>query len=300
MNIPLELIQILDAIDRNGSFEAAANELHKVRSALTYNIRKFEDQLGIKILDRSKHRAEFTEAGRALLDQGRHLINLSNQVLENVKQVATGWEAVLRIAYDEILSTEPLFDLIKRFQKQCPQTNLELHSEVLGGCSDALLSNRVDIAIGFPAPLPSKNELIFEPMGKTKFVFAVAPHHPLAKIDGTLSTDIIKKYYAIVARDSARQTQSQSSMILSEQRRLTFSSMDLKKQAQIMGLGIGFLPYNLIKEDVAHGRLVIKQVERHQPTSYVYLGWNKTKSGKAHQWFINQIQNKQILKKLLR
>lgn len=300
MNTTLELIQILDSIDRNGSFEAAAKELHKVRSALTYNIQKFEERLGVKIYDRSKHRAKLTETGRVLLEQGRHLINLSNQIVENVKHVSTGWETVLRVAYDEILSISPLFDLIKCFQTHCPQTNFELHSEVLGGCVDALLSNRVDIAMGFPGPLPNKSELIFEPMGKTQFVFAVAPHHPLAKIKGTLSTEIIKKYHAIVARDSARQMPLRTSMLLSDQKRITFSSLELKKQAQIKGLGVGFLPYNLIKEDIKQKRLIIKPIEREQPTSYVYIGWNKTKSGKAHQWFIDQIMNKNIFKKLLK
>jgi len=299
MNTTLELIQILDAIDRNGSFEAAAKKLHKVRSALSYNIRKFEERLGIKIFDRNEHKAKFTQAGRLLLDQGRHLINLSHQVEENVKHVATGWEPVIRIAYDEILSIKPIFDLIKRFQIQCPKVNFELYSEVLGGCADALINNRVDIAIGFPAPLPSCSELLFEPLGKTKFVFAVAPNHPLATMKEPLSTEKITQYTVIAVRDSSRQTMLQSSMLLPDQHRITFSSIELKIQALVLGLGVGFLPYNLIKEDIRSGRLIIKQVERSQPTSYVYIGWNKAKTGKANQWFINQIRCKNLLKKLL-
>jgi DNA-binding transcriptional LysR family regulator len=49
MKIDLELIRILDAIDKQGSFEAAANELHKVRSAVTYQIQKYEELLDIQI-----------------------------------------------------------------------------------------------------------------------------------------------------------------------------------------------------------------------------------------------------------
>lgn len=300
MNTPIELIQILDAIERNGSFEAAAQELHKVRSALTYTIRKFEERFKIEIYDRSGHRAILTETGRALLEQGRHLIELSNQIIDNVKQISTGWEPIVKVAYDEILSIDPLFNLVKQFQKQAPGTSLELQSEVLGGCMDALIHHRVSIAIGFPGPLPSKEELIFEAIGKTQFVFAVAPHHPLAKIKGILSTDLIKKYHAIVTKDSAKQTPLRSAMLLSGQSRITFSSIALKKQAQILGLGVGFLPYNLIKENIKDGSLIVKEVERQQQPVYLYIGWNKTVAGKAHQWIIDKIKNKKFWKDLLR
>ena len=300
MKNTLELIQILDAIDQNGSFEAAANKLHKVRSALTYTIQKFEENLGIKLYDRTHHRAKLTEAGWTLLNQGRDLINLNKQLIENIKQISSGWELMLSVAYDEIICLNPLFDLIKSFQIECSHTRFELHSEILGGCIDALISHRVDIALGFPGPLPSTNEFIFEPIGKVKFVFAVAPFHPLAKIKEPLSTELIKTYHAIVARDSARQMPLQTSMLLSDQNRLTFSNLALKRKAQILGLGVGFLPYHLIEKDIVEKKLVVKKVERAQPPSYVYMGWNKTKMGKAHQWFLKKIKNKIFLRNLLK
>lgn len=296
----LELIQILDAIERHGSFETAARELHKVRSALTYNIKKFEERLGIQIYDRSKHRAVLTETGRMLLEQGRKLVKLSNQLEEKVKQAATGWEPVLRVAYDEILTIDPLLDLLKNFQIKCPMTHLELYSEVLGGCTEALINNRVDIVIGISGFLPSRSEFMFELLGEIKFVFVVAPSHPLAKVEEPLTSETIKKFTAIVARDSARQTSLLSSMLLEDQRRITVSTLELKKQAQILGLGVGFLPYNHVKEDIKSGNLIIKRVERPQPACFCYIGWNKTTMGKAQTWFIDRLRNKNLQKKLLR
>lgn len=298
MNITLEIIQILDAIEQNGSFEAAAQKLHKVRSALTYNIRTFEERLGIQIYDRSKHRAELTPAGRMLLEQGRQLLRLSENIEETVMQVGTGWETVVRVAYDEIINIQPIFDLIRQFQKECPRVNLELYSEVLGGCSEALITQRADIAIGMPGPLPSQSDLIFEPIGKTKFVFVVAPTHPLAKVKEPITTDIIKKYYASVARDSAHLAPSRTSMVLPEQSRITFSNLAMKKEAQIEGLGVGFLPYIHIKNEIDEGKLIIKQVEKKQPETICYLGWNKTKQGRAHTWLLSRLRDKKFHKRL--
>lgn len=299
MTIPLELIQILDAIDRNGSFEAAAQEIHRVRSALTYNIRQYEQVTGIQLFDRSQHRAVLTAAGRLLLEQGRQLLSLNNKIEENVQILASGWERVLRIAYDEVLNNVAIFDLIKRFKLHCPHVNLEIFSEILGGCADALEKNKVDIAIGIsgrPIVSPTFN---FEPLGKIKFAFAVAPHHPLAKFPEPIDSETLQQFTSIFARDSAQRYTNQSTNLSHETNCITFSSMELKRQAQIAGLGIGFLPFSLIKEDIKKGRLVIKTVQRSRPEGLFYLGWNNEKSAKAQQWIIKQILDAKFLKKLV-
>ncbi|HUL55837.1 MAG TPA: LysR family transcriptional regulator, partial [Usitatibacter sp.] len=67
MRISLESLQVIDAIDRKGSFAAAAEDLHRVPSAVTYSVRQLEEALGIELFDRSGHRAVLTDAGRELL-----------------------------------------------------------------------------------------------------------------------------------------------------------------------------------------------------------------------------------------
>src|SRR5260370_375245 len=74
MSLSLESLQVLDAIDRKGSFAAAAEDLHRVPSAITYSVRQLEESLGIEIFDRTGHRAVLTEAGREVLSEGRKLL----------------------------------------------------------------------------------------------------------------------------------------------------------------------------------------------------------------------------------
>ena len=73
MKISLDLLHILDAIDRHGSFSAAAVVLHRVPSALSHAVAKLEDELDIQLFVREGRKATLNEAGRALLDDGRHL-----------------------------------------------------------------------------------------------------------------------------------------------------------------------------------------------------------------------------------
>ena len=90
MNLTLESLLILDMIDRKGSFAAAAVALDRVPSALTYSVRKLEDDLDVLLFDRRGHRAQLTPAGLQLLQEGRHLLLAANDLEQRVKRTATG------------------------------------------------------------------------------------------------------------------------------------------------------------------------------------------------------------------
>jgi hypothetical protein len=57
--LSLDALLVLDAIARKGSFAAAAEELHRVPSAITYTVQKLEQDLDVQLFDRSGHRAAY-------------------------------------------------------------------------------------------------------------------------------------------------------------------------------------------------------------------------------------------------
>jgi molybdenum-dependent DNA-binding transcriptional regulator ModE len=65
-----EALTMMVAIARNGSFAAAARQLGKVPSALTYSVRQLEDALDVLLFDRRSRQAKLTAAGQELLDEG--------------------------------------------------------------------------------------------------------------------------------------------------------------------------------------------------------------------------------------
>jgi len=96
MKISLDALQVLDAIERHGSFTAAA-ALHRVPSALSHAVAKFESDLGLALFIREGRRATLTPAGRTLLDDDRDLLRAADELERRVQRIATGWEAELRI-----------------------------------------------------------------------------------------------------------------------------------------------------------------------------------------------------------
>jgi DNA-binding transcriptional LysR family regulator len=64
LRISLEALQVLDAIDRRGSFAGAAKELHRVPSTISYVVGKLEEELGVQLFERLGPRVAQPEATR--------------------------------------------------------------------------------------------------------------------------------------------------------------------------------------------------------------------------------------------
>ena len=133
MKLTLDALLVLDAIDRKGSFAAAAKELYRVPSAITYTIRKLEQDLDAPLFDRSGHKAELTPAGEKLLEDGRSLLRAASELEAAVKRTATGWESELRIALSDILPHGDLLSLVNKFYQENYGTQIRISREVLPG-----------------------------------------------------------------------------------------------------------------------------------------------------------------------
>ena len=287
--LSLDSLEVLDAIARKGSFAAAAESLFRVPSAVTYTVRKLEEDLGVSLFNRSGHRAELTEAGAELLREGRHLLNAANELESRVKRVASGIETDLAIAIIDLFNFEAIFPILEAFYSQNFGTRIKLLREVYGGGWDALVTGRADIALGVPGDGPPGGGYTTMPLGALEFVYAVSKDHPLAKLAEPLQNLDIMKYRSISAADSSRNLPARTSGILTGQDVLTMPDMRTKLQAQIAGLGVGYLPRKLAEQYVASGELVIKQVAepRHEVTGF--LAW-RSNGGKAQQWLLERFQ----------
>lgn len=287
--LSLESIEVLDAIARKGSFAAAAESLFRVPSAITYTVRKLEEDLGVTLFNRSGHRAELTVAGVELLREGRNLLNAANELELRVKRVASGIETELTIAISDIFDIATIYPVLNKFYAQNFGTRLKLLREVYGGSWDALLNGRADISLGAPGDAPSGAGFIAKPFGTLAFHYAVSPNHPLAKLPEPLQNQDIMLYRSVSAADSSRNLAPRTSGILSGQDVLSVPDMKTKLQAQIAGLGVGYLPKKLAERYAAKGDLVIKRVAEPKPDVTSFLAW-RSNGGKAQQWLIKELQ----------
>jgi DNA-binding transcriptional LysR family regulator len=285
-SLNLDALIVLDAIARKQSFAAAAEDLHRVPSSVTYVVQKLENNLQVRLFDRSGHRAQLTAAGRTLLEEGRHLMDMADAITRRVRRIDTGWESEFRIAFSDLLPRDRLLELCEEFYAIAPDTRLSLSSEVLAGAWDALLSGRADFVIGADGDGPTSGGFTSRVLGEVEFVFALSPHHPLASLPQPLRNSDIRRHRAVAVADSSRSLPSRTYGILAGQPVLTVPSLDLKRLAHIKALGIGYLPLHLIGDDLDSGRLVIRATEdSHTSRPTLHYAWRNHHQGQVLSWF---------------
>jgi len=302
MPIDLASLQVIDSIERKGSFAAAAKELDRVPSAVTYVVRRLEDDLGILLFDRSGHRARLTPAGHELLSEGRRLLQGADALERRVQRVASGWEVELRIAADGLLRNDAVMCLVARFLQQEPPTRIRISNEVLGGTWDALLSGRADLGLaGTESPPGGSDAPGFKAreLGFVEMVFAVAPSHPLAGSPEPLSAAMIRAHRAIAVADTSRSMPAMTVGLLHGQDVLTLSNIDDKIRALVRGLGCGYVPSSRIRNEMAAGQLVVKATIDPVRRGMTYYQWNSEAQGKAMQWFLQQLGDAQVREELV-
>src|SRR3990172_2532397 len=291
MKLTLDALQVMDAIERLGSFAAAATELHRVPSALTYNVKKLEQDLDVVLFDRSGHRARLTPAGRELMQEGRALLRAAGELECRVKRVATGWETELRIALDVMTPALRLSPLIADFYAEQSGTRIRLAHEVLAGTWDALVSGRAELALGVSGEVPAGGGYAVRILGYKDFVFAVAPTHPLATLPEPLRHEQILAHRAVAIGDSSRSLPPRSVGLLSGQDVLTVPDLDSKVAAQLAGLGCGYLPAHAAAPLIKARRMVAKEVEEIKPAGNLYYAWRSREKGKALRWFLKRLEH---------
>ena len=198
---------LLQSIAETGSFAAAARQLGLVPSALTYRVRQIEDALDVLLFDRSARQARPTDAGLELLREGKRLLEDVDAIANRVRRVATGWEPQLTLSVDGVISPTTMLELVEAFYAQQPPTRLKWRDGILSGTAEALTSGHADLAIGVTEGASNVAGLQAAPIGELRFIFVVAPHHPLARLPEPISDSQLRAHRLIAVADSARQSQ---------------------------------------------------------------------------------------------
>ncbi|MGZ5050595.1 MAG: LysR substrate-binding domain-containing protein [Methylobacter sp.] len=293
--ITLDALEVLDAIDRKGSFAAAASELFRVPSAVSYTVQKLEQDLDVVLFRKEGRKATLTEAGKVLLEQGREILDATERLAIAAKTTHSGWEPVFNVAIDSILSFDFIYPLIAKFYDVQPDIEINIYEEVLGGTQETIAGDRADLAIGAGAAPATGPGIKYQPIRQVEWLFTVAPVHPLTQAPLPLSRQLIEQHRFIVVRDSSRNQAPQSRRIFSKRPVLSVPSITEKINALQEGLGVGFLPAHRIQHLLEQGRLIALPVEETIPPDTLYLAWKTSNKGKVLRWFIEQLSKQNFV-----
>jgi DNA-binding transcriptional LysR family regulator len=253
-----QLRTFIAAVDE-GSFSAAGRKLRRAQSVVSQTLANLEEQLGVKLFDRSNRYPRLTEAGRSLLTDARAVADTIDGFKARARTISEGLEPELSVVIDVLYPMDSLTRAAAHSRKTYPHTPLRLHVEALGGVIKPVL-DRI-CSIGVIGSLPTvTDELAAETLCEVEFVTVVGPSHPLARKRGAISAALIAKQVQLVLSDRTKLSEGRDFAVFSP---LTWRLADLGAKHAFLkaGLGWGYMPLHMVKADLDSGVLVKIRVD---------------------------------------
>lgn len=130
------------AVAEERHFGRAAQRLHMAQPPLSQQIRQLEQQLGVRLLDRTTRRVDLTAAGQVLLDRGRRILNDLEALEADVYQVGQGVMGVLRVGFSGSATYGVMPGIVRSAKEAMPGLSLSLHGEMLAPAMEEGLRGR--------------------------------------------------------------------------------------------------------------------------------------------------------------
>ncbi|PKG39644.1 DNA-binding transcriptional activator PunR [Psychromonas sp. Urea-02u-13] len=286
---------VIDAVARRGSFTAAADELHKVPSAISYTVKVIEDKLGVFLFKRLHRKVQLTPAGEYFVTQARSLLKQMGEIKQQTQRVANGWQSSVSIALDNVVHESSVNQLVADFYQAFPDIELLLTMEVFNGVWDALADGRADIAIGATSAVPITGGVAYRSMGELCWDFVVSKDHPLAQQIEPITDQQLIDFPCICLEDSARKLPKRATWLVDNQRRLVVPNWHSAEQCFIAGLGIGVMPAHRAIPLIEQGLLIKKELLNKAANSPCCLAWKDEQLPPAVKWLLNYLGDSEKL-----
>lgn len=242
--------QMLAAVADHGGFAKAAEVIHKSPSTLNHAIHKIEEQLGVQLFEPLGRQVVLTEAGAMLLRRARQLIENAASLEDVAERLASGLEAEVVLAVDQIFPGDALAEALTRFSEAFPHVRVQLHETVLNGAVEMLYEARADLIISGI----SAQGFLGQPLVDVPFIAVAHPEHPLHQLGRELDLRDLEQYRQLVIRDSAVRHRLDAGWLKAEQR-WTLSHMSTSIDMLERGLGFAWVPETRIVDALERGRL---------------------------------------------
>ncbi|MCO4745883.1 MAG: LysR family transcriptional regulator [Proteobacteria bacterium] len=248
MALTLDQIRVLDAIDRLGTFARAAASLHRVPSAVSYAIRKVEVSVGFAVFDRRARTAVFTAKGRRLLSEARVMLEASDRLDRLTDQMRSGWESELHVVVDGALPLGPVLRGLQDFADPDVPTQLRLDVEYKEGVVHRFQSDdaQLMLVIGFDADEDTSGYTL-EPMAPLELRLVASPSYEPSLHAGL----------ELSVRDSRPGADRDRPSFSGARDVAWVSDFHTKRTALLEGVGFGWMPEHLVRDDLDGGRLVV-------------------------------------------
>ncbi|KQV28447.1 LysR family transcriptional regulator [Rhizobium sp. Root1203] len=239
-DLPLSDLDAFTAVARERSFRSAARKRGVSASSLSDSLRRLEERLGVRLLNRTTRSVTPTEAGQRLLERLAPALGEVASALEQLDRFREGPSGTLRLNVPTIAARLFLPDLASRFLKLYPQITLEIVGE---DTFIDVLAAGYDAGIRYDERL--ERDMIAVPIGprRQRYVTAAAPdylgrrgvpRHPKELIDH----DCIRHRFLSGAALSWEFNREDETFMITPTGPMIANAIEMQVGAAVAGLGI--------------------------------------------------------------
>jgi DNA-binding transcriptional LysR family regulator len=290
--VSLDQLRTFIAAAEEGSFSAAGRKLRRAQSVVSQTLANLEGQLRVPLFDRSARYPVLTDEGKALLGEAKTVIQGMEGFKARARTLSEGLEPELSVAVDVMFPMSALTASVGAFKTHFPTTPLRMYVEALGAVVQPVMEGTCQIGIVGSLPVVPDGTRS-EALAQVPMTTVVAPSHPLASLQGPLSSSVLERHVQLVLTDRTTLSEGRNYGVLATQ---TWRLADLGAKHAFLkaGFGWGHMPREMVQPDLDSGALVALSLEMHQPSTpsiamhAVYR--NDAPPGPAGRWFIAHLK----------
>lgn len=180
----LRQLRYFVAVAEELSFTRAALRLHISQPPLSQQIQSLEQDLGVRLLERTKRHVALTEPGRVFLEQARQILAKADEARSEVAAAAAGYSGQLRLAYTVSVSFHPaLPQALLRYGQVAPNVRLKLSEMYTEPQFAALLAGEIDVGFVRDEPVHALDarDLRMDVIDREPLLLALPIGHALAE-----------------------------------------------------------------------------------------------------------------------
>lgn len=291
------------AVAENLHFRKAAEIVHLSQPALTLQVRALEEELGVLLLQRDRHKTSLTAAGEVLREEARALLAAAERAAERTKRAARGQVGLLKIAFISTAAARVLPSLISVYREQHPEVELELRNILTAAQLVAIQNRQIDIGL-VRLPISASDSIEFFPVHREPFVVLLPSVHPLAKKRQLHLRDLRDSNFVMYARQHAPGFHDQILGILNRagfSPRITQEAGEMYTLVSLVSVGIGVTVAPGSVENYQIPGIVIRKCPELDEESEIAIAILKENNHPAARAFVElALRNSNVRKEKLR
>jgi DNA-binding transcriptional LysR family regulator len=252
----LELVRTFLAVARAGGMRRAATSLHRTQPAISARIRELESQVGAPLFERLGRGLLLTRAGELLLAEAPALLATEVELARRLRETGDTERSTLRLATLDAASIYVLPQVYLEFRKAHPRVQLTVQVVDSRRVLAAVQELQVDVGV---LALPIVHaDVDTVPIFEDSMVCVAARGHPLAARRSVLLATVAAEPLVLYGRGSTTRATLdavfQHHGLIPNVAMETASPEAMKRLAEV-GVGIAIVPEELVREEIASGRL---------------------------------------------